>query len=151
MRPRQHAASMPCPVRDELESIGASGRPGAYDRISASDSREETMARWIPAAGVAMMVASASAVSAQGLTELRKLYDAGQYQQVVAAPADDPRVVFLVALSHMRLGHRDEARQVYEQLAGRGSDDPWHDVGRSGVAMLASNSGEAVEAASQAV
>src|SRR5437773_4276750 len=95
--------------RDELESIGASGPPKAYDRISASDSREEPMIRWIPVAGVAMIMASVHAVSAQELSELRKLYDAGQYQQVVAAPTDDPRVTFLVAQSHQKLRHYDEA------------------------------------------
>src|SRR5216117_1276519 len=109
------------------------------------------MTRWIPAAGVAMMIASANAVSAQGLNELRRLYDAGQYSQVVAAPADDPRVAFLIAQSHQKLGNRDQARQVYEQLAARGADDPWHDVGRSALAMLGANPGEAVEAANQAV
>ena len=108
------------------------------------------MTRWIGAAGVAMMVASATAVSAQGLTDLRKLYDAGQYQQVVGAPADDPRVAFLVAQSHEKLGHRDEARQAYGQLAARGGDDPWHDVGRSALAVLASNPDEALEAGNQA-
>jgi tetratricopeptide (TPR) repeat protein len=108
------------------------------------------MTRWIPAAGVAIMLAVASA-SAQGLDELRKLYDAGQYQQVVGAPADDPRVAYLVGQSQQKLGHYDEARQAYEQLAARAQDDPWRDVGRSGVALLASNPGEAVEAANQAV
>src|SRR5213593_4370959 len=109
------------------------------------------MTRWISAAGLAMTIASAQAVSAQGLSELRKLYDAGQYQQVAGAPADDPRVTFLIAQSHQKLGHHDEARQVYEQLAARGGDDPWHGVGRAALALLASNAGEAVEAANQAV
>jgi tetratricopeptide (TPR) repeat protein len=84
------------------------------------------------------------------LGELRKLYDAGQYQQVVAAPAEDPRVVFLIAQSHQKLRQYDEARHAYEQLAARSADDPWRDVGRSALAVLASNLGEAVEAANQA-
>ena len=108
------------------------------------------MTRWIPAAVAATTLVSASPVCAQGLNELRKLYDAGQYQQVVGAPADDPRVAFLVAQSQQKLGHRDEARAAYEQLAARGADDPWHDIGRSAVAVLGANPGEAVEAASQA-
>jgi tetratricopeptide (TPR) repeat protein len=110
------------------------------------------MTRWIPAAGVAIMLAVAQSASAQGLDELRKLYDSGQYQQVVAAaPADDPRVIFLVALSHQKLAHVDQARQAYEQLASRGEDDPWRAVGRSALAQIASNPAEAVEAANQAV
>jgi tetratricopeptide (TPR) repeat protein len=109
------------------------------------------MIRWIPAAVAALMLASVSSVSAQGLNELRKLYDAGQYQQVVGAPADDPRVAFLIAQSHQKLGHRDEARAAYEQLAAHGGDDPWHDVGRSALAVMAANPGEAADAANQAV
>jgi tetratricopeptide (TPR) repeat protein len=109
------------------------------------------MTRWIPAAGVAIMVAFAPTLSAQELDELRKLYDSGQYQQVAGAPADDPRVTFLVAQSQQKLGHRDEARQVYEKLAARGEDDPWQGVGRSAIALLGANPGEAVEAANQAV
>jgi tetratricopeptide (TPR) repeat protein len=109
------------------------------------------MTRWIAAAGVAMVVTSAHAVSAQDLNELRKQYDAGRYQQVVGAPAGDPRVAFLVGQSQQKLGHRDEARQAYEQLAARGEDDPWHSVGQSAIALLGGNAGEAAEAAKQAV
>src|SRR5947207_13689975 len=124
--------------------------PTPYDQISASVAPEDTMTRWIPAAVAATTLASANPVCAQGLSELRKLYDAGQYQQVVGAPADDPRVAFLVAQSQEKLAHRDEARHAYEQLAARGGDDPWHDVGRSALAVLASNSDEALEAGNQA-
>jgi len=110
------------------------------------------MTRWIPAMGIAVFVASAQSASAQGLDELRKLYAAGQYEQVAAAaPSDDPRLIFLVAQSRQKLGQSDEARQVYERLSARGEDDPWRDVGRSAIALLASNPGEAGEAANQAV
>src|SRR3954447_24680113 len=109
------------------------------------------MTRWIPAALVALTLASASLAFAQELSELRKQYDAGQYQQVVGAPAGDPRVAFLIAQSHQKLGHRDEARAAYEQLAARGGDDPWHGVGQSALAVLAANPGEAADAANQAV
>jgi tetratricopeptide (TPR) repeat protein len=109
------------------------------------------MTRWIPAAGAFMMVAFAQSVAAQELSELRKLYDSGRYQQVVGAPADDPRVAYLVGQSQQKLGHRDEARQAYEQLAARGEDDPWRGIGQSAIALLAANAGEAVEAANQAV
>src|SRR5438045_6949993 len=124
--------------------------PTPYDQISASVAPEDTMTRWIPAAVAATTLASANPVCAQGLSELRKLYDAGQYQQVIGAPADDPRVAFLIAQSHQKLAHRDEARAAYEQLAARGADDPWQGIGRSAVAVLGGNPGEAVEAAAQA-
>jgi tetratricopeptide (TPR) repeat protein len=115
-------------------------------------SLEETMTRYIPAVGFALLAVSAQSAAAQGLDEMRKLYDSGQYQQVAAAaPSDDPRLIFLAARSQQKLGHADAARQAYEQLAARGEGDPWRDVGRSALALLASNADEAAEAANQAV
>jgi tetratricopeptide (TPR) repeat protein len=113
------------------------------------------MTRWISALAVVFFVAAGRSASAQSVSDLRKLYDAGQYQQAIAAGSSaqdgQPRVTYLVAQSHQKLGHRDEARQVYGQLAARGDDDPWRDVGRSAVALLASDAAGAVDAASQAV
>jgi len=43
------------------------------------------MTRWISALAVALLVAAARSASAQSLSDLRKLYDAGQYQQTIAA------------------------------------------------------------------
>jgi tetratricopeptide (TPR) repeat protein len=99
----------------------------------------------------ALVCAVATRVSAQSVDDLRKLYDAGQYQQVVSSAQNsgDPRVMFLVAQSHQKLSHTDEARRVFEQLAGR--SDAWRGVGQSGVALLSSNAGGAVDAASEAV
>jgi tetratricopeptide (TPR) repeat protein len=113
--------------------------------------REDTMTRWMTAAVVALTLVFTKSVLAQDLGELRKQYDAGQYQQVIGAPADDPRVAFLIAQSHQKLGHRDEARAAYEQLAARGAEDPWHDVGKAALAVMGANPGEAVDAANQAV
>jgi tetratricopeptide (TPR) repeat protein len=92
--------------------------------------------------------------SAQSLADVRKLYDAGQYQQAVtaaqAAGDAEPRILYLLAQSQQKLGHRDEARQLYSQLAARPDGDPWNDIGRSAVAQLASDAGGALEAANQA-
>jgi tetratricopeptide (TPR) repeat protein len=93
----------------------------------------------------------ATRVSAQSVDDLRKLYDAGQYQQVVssAGGSSDPRVVFIVGQSHQKLSHGDEARRAYEKLAAR--SDAWHGVGQSAIALLSSNAGGAADAASEAV
>jgi tetratricopeptide (TPR) repeat protein len=90
--------------------------------------------------------------TAQGLADVRKLYDAGQYAQAVAAAgADaDPRIVYLLAQSQQKLGKRDEAREHYSQLAARPENDPWHDIGRSAVAQLANDADGALDAANQA-
>jgi len=116
------------------------------------------MTRWISALAVALLVAAARSASAQSLSDLRKLYDAGQYQQTIAAASsaqvsgdEQPRVTYLVAQSHQKIGHRDEARQVYGELAARGDDDPWRDIGRSAVALLAADAAAALDAANQAV
>jgi len=115
------------------------------------------MTRWISALAMALLVAAVRSASAQSLSDLRKHYDAGQYQQAIAAASsaqvsgdEQPRVTYLVAQSHQKLGHRDEARQVYGQLAARGDDDPWRDIGRSAVALL-TDAAAAVDAANQAV
>jgi len=104
---------------------------------------------------VAIGVASLATqlVFAQGVDDLRKQFDAGQYQQVIssAGNADDPRVVYLVAMSHQKLRHTDDARRVYEQLGSRPDSDPWQGIGRSAAAILSSDAGAAVQAADQAV
>jgi tetratricopeptide (TPR) repeat protein len=116
------------------------------------------MTRLIAMMAAALTFAAVHSASAQSLMDLRKLYDAGQYQQVIAAAAanpgsgeEQPRILFLTGQSQQKLSHRDEARQAYEQLAARPESDPWHDIGGSAVAMLASNGGAAVDAANQAV
>ncbi len=113
------------------------------------------MTRWMSALAVMLLVAAARSASAQSLSDLRKLYDAGQYQQTIASASsvgnDQPRVTYLVAQSHQKLRHRDEAQQGYGQLAARADDDPWHDIGRSAVALLAPDAAAALDAANQAV
>jgi tetratricopeptide (TPR) repeat protein len=94
----------------------------------------------------------AQIAAGQTVSEARKLYDAGQYQQVIAASgSEDPRMTFLRAQSYQKLSQINEARQVYEQLAGRPESDPWRDVGRAGIALLAQDAGGALAASNQAV
>src|SRR3954464_5633836 len=92
----------------------------------------------VTAAGI---VCAAAVVFAQSVDDLRKPFDAGQYQQVISAAggSDDPHVVYLVAMSHQKLRHTDEARKVYGQLASRPDSDAWHHIGESAVAILSSN------------
>jgi len=92
-------------------------------------------------------------VFAQSLDDLRKQFDAGQYQQVIssAGNSDDPRVLYLVGMSQQRLRRPDDARRVYEQLASKPDSDPWHGIGQSAAAILASDGNGAAQAADQAV
>jgi tetratricopeptide (TPR) repeat protein len=109
--------------------------------------------RWTISVAIGVASLATQLVFAQSLDELRKQFDAGQYQQVIssAGNADDPRVVYLVAMSHQKLRHSDDARRVYEQLGSRPDSDPWHGIGRSAVAIISSDSAGAVQAADQAV
>jgi tetratricopeptide (TPR) repeat protein len=120
--------------------------------------KEGIVRRWIPALAAMVAVNGIQLLAAQGLADLRKLYDAGQYQQVVDAagraelPEDQqPRVAYLVAQSHQKLSHIDAARRSYEQLAARSDADPWQAIGASAVALLSSNPAGALESANQAV
>ena len=101
----------------------------------------------------ALVSAIASPVSAQALNDVRAMFDAGQYQQAVdaAAASHDPRLLFLVAQSQQKLRKADDARRIYEQLAGRPAADPWQAIGKSGVALLSSNAAGAAQEADQAV
>ena len=116
------------------------------------------MRRCMSAFVLVFVVGAAPPAFAQSLSDLRTLYDAGQYQQVIATASsaqasedEQPRVTYLVAQSHQKLRHPDDARQAYGQLAARGDGDPWRDVGRSAVALLASDGAGGVDAANQAV
>jgi tetratricopeptide (TPR) repeat protein len=90
-------------------------------------------------------------VHAQGLNDVRRLFDSGQYQQVISAAAEDPRVTFLRAQSYEKLQQSNEARQVYAQLAARPESDAWQGVGRSALALTSSDAAGALEASNQAV
>jgi len=90
-------------------------------------------------------------VHAQGLNDVRRLFDSGQYQQVISAAAEDPRGTFLRAQSYEKRQQSNEARQVYAQLAARPESDAWQGVGRSALALTSSDAAGALEASNQAV
>ncbi len=90
-------------------------------------------------------------IHGQALNDVRRLLDSGQYQQVIAAGAEDPRVTFLRAQSFEKLSQSNEARQVYAQLAARPESDAWQGVGRSALALASSDAAGALEASNQAV
>jgi tetratricopeptide (TPR) repeat protein len=88
---------------------------------------------------------------AQDAAEVRKMYEAGRYQQVVerSGDASSPAVVYTAAQSHQKLGANDQARQAYAQLAGQ--EGAWHFIGMSGQQLLDGDTDGAVESARQAV
>ncbi|OFW13462.1 MAG: hypothetical protein A3F70_11300 [Acidobacteria bacterium RIFCSPLOWO2_12_FULL_67_14] len=90
---------------------------------------------------------------AQDAAEVRKLYEAGRYQQVVEASGDTdtPAVVYTAGQSHQKLGATDQARETYGQLAARAEDDPWHFIGLSAQQLLDEQTDAALASATQAV
>jgi tetratricopeptide (TPR) repeat protein len=90
---------------------------------------------------------------AQDSVQVRKMFEAGRYQQVVdsAGDASAPDVLYTAAQSHQKLGATDQAREAYAQLAARGEDDPWHFIGMSGQQLLDGQTDPALESARQAI
>jgi len=101
----------------------------------------------------ALALATVVPLAAQSLAEVRKQFDAGQYQQAAAAggSSQDPRVLYLAGQASQKLSHLDEAKKAYEKLAARPDSDPWNGIGRSAIALLASDGAGAADAAGQAV
>jgi tetratricopeptide (TPR) repeat protein len=109
------------------------------------------MMKKILVAAVLMLVPAV--VFAQDTATVRKLFEAGRYQQVVeAAQGDaDASVIYTAAQSHQRLGANDQAMALYQQLADRPEGDPWQLIGLSGMQLLQDQSDAALESARRAV
>lgn len=93
-----------------------------------------------------------SATEAQDSAEVQRLFEAGQYQQVVetAGAESPPAVLYTVAQSHQKLGATDQAREAYNQLAARPEDDVWHFIGKSAQQLLDDQADAALESAQHA-
>lgn len=129
-----------------LNKLGS--RPGWHEKRNPSHRMSASMRTLLAAALLIPVVASA-----QDATEVRKLYEAGRYQQVVesSGDADDPGVVYTTAQSHQKLGATDQARERYGALAARGEGDPWHFIGLSAQQLLDDNVDAAHNSAQQAI
>lgn len=94
-----------------------------------------------------------SAASAQDGATVRRMFEAGQYQQVIESADDEaaPEGLYAAAQSHQKLGATDQARETYDQLAARPEGDAWHFIGLSGQQLLDDQTDAALESAQQAV
>ena|SRR5687768_17797756 len=90
---------------------------------------------------------------AQDAAQVRKMFEAGQFQQVVEVGGNEssPDVLFTIGQSHQKLGATDQARDVYSQLAGRPEGDAWHYIGDSARKLLDDDVDGSLEAARLAV
>jgi tetratricopeptide (TPR) repeat protein len=90
---------------------------------------------------------------AQDASAVQKLFEAGQYQQVVQAAQAEapPSVRYTAAQSQLKLGAADQAREIYRSLADAPEHDPWHFVGLSGQQLVDDQVDAALDSARQAV
>jgi len=102
---------------------------------------------------IAMLVAAPSVASAQDAAEVRRMYEAGQYQQVVdsAGDAQAPDVIYTAAQSYQKLGAVAQARENYGELVVLPEDDPWHFIGLSAQQLLDEDTEGALNSAREAV
>ena len=91
--------------------------------------------------------------AAQDAEEVRKLFEAGQYQQAIdtAEGGESASALYTAAQSHQKLGESEQARATYDRLAARPEDDAWHFIGLSGQQLLNDSNDEALASAQQAV
>jgi len=91
---------------------------------------------------------------AQDATQVRKLFEAGQYQAVIdmnASPETSPEVAYMAAQSEQKVGNKGAAVAMYGRLAGLPEGNPWRLIGLSGHHLLANDNDQAREFAQQAV
>jgi tetratricopeptide (TPR) repeat protein len=101
----------------------------------------------------AFLILAPMTVLAQDPAQVQKLFEAGQYQQVVESTRGnaDPAVLYTAAQSQQKLGAVDQAVELYGRLAERSSDDPWSLVGRSARQLVQDDANGALESANRAV
>lgn len=88
-----------------------------------------------------------TALFAQESTRVRKMFEAGQFQQVVeAAQAEsEPAVLYTAAQSQQKLGANDEALALYRQLSERSDNDAWHFIGLSAAQLIEGDTDAALD------
>ena len=90
---------------------------------------------------------------AQDSAQVKKLFEAGQYEKVIDAAQSTgggPDVVYAAAQSAQKLGNNDTAREFYNRLSALPEDDAWHSIGLSGLRLLDDQIDAARAAAQQA-
>jgi len=101
----------------------------------------------------AIVLGFAPAAFAQDAAQVQKLFESGQYQQVIdaATPEAPPEVLYTAAQSHQKMGANEQALEIYQRLAARDEGDPWRMIGQSGQQLLEDQVDAAVDSARQAV
>ena len=93
-----------------------------------------------------------SAAFAQDQACVRRMFEAGQYQQVIESADGEasPEALYAAAQSHQKLGATNEAQETYGRLAAKPETDAWHFIGLSGQQLLDDQTDAALESAQRA-
>ncbi len=85
---------------------------------------------------LAMVASTVIAVQASAV-DIQEAFEAGAHERVIAAAqgSAEPTTLYLAGLSLVELDHIPEAREKFEELAGRPADDAWHFVGVSALRL----------------
>jgi tetratricopeptide (TPR) repeat protein len=108
-------------------------------------------ARLLGALAATLVAVTSPALRAQA-GDGQRLFEAGQYQQVIeqATPDAPPSVVYLAGQSQQKLGATDQAIEIYGRLANRPEEDPWHFIGLSARQLASGDADGALESARHA-
>jgi tetratricopeptide (TPR) repeat protein len=125
-------------------------RPGVLEL--ASEARQGDHAGMF----IAALLFTANVAAAQ-MSEVtpQQLFESGKYQDAIEkikARADaPPELIYLRALAHRKLTQNDEAKEVLGTLASKEEGSVWHEVGKSGIALVDGDLDTAGAAAKKAV
>ena len=90
----------------------------------------------------------------QDVAQVRSLFEAGRYQEVIdtsAAPAAPPEAVYMAAQSYQKIGNNEAAAAAYSRLAELPEGGSWRLIGLSGQSLIGNQNDEARSFAQQAV
>lgn len=101
--------------------------------------------------GAALLVFLPALAGAQDPAHLQKLFESGQYQEVVesTAPEAPPAATYLAGQSHQKLGAMEQAAEAYGRLAALPEGDPWRPIGQSAQQLLQNDVDGALASAQQ--
>jgi len=94
-----------------------------------------------------------TAVPADAQEQVRKMFESGNYQQVIeaAGPDAEPSVVYIAALSQQKAGAPDQAAASARRLSELPEDNPWRAIGQSLTQLLEDQVDAALDSARRAV
>jgi len=112
--------------------------------------RNSTVLAWAALLTVSNLLGSPAVAHAGQKPEVQRLFQAGAYDEAVAASENaDPASIYVAAQAMVKADQVDRAREQFTRLRGS-EDNAWQLVAQSGDALMAGDTGGAVTLARQA-